>query len=365
MDLAAGLARSGWHTTLVVITSATAPLERVYEAGVHVEILGAGRGAARARALPRLVRLARAADVVHCTLYDATLWGRLAAALARRPAIVTDHSTNRAGQQSRTGRSPRKLIALHNRVLEPLTYATVAVARAQFPLLLSEGVREDRLLHVPNGLPIEALRSQVRSAPDRNSIGIPADARVVMHVARFRPLKNQPLVLDAVAALRSEMPDLHVVFVGDGPGREELESRARELGDWAHFLGRRLDAPALISLADVVVLPSDAEAMPMTLVEAMAAGVPFVGTDVGDIRAVVEETGCGIVVPRGDGDAFRAALRRVLTDDELHARLARDANASAPRFDSARMVERYSRLLGAAADRAPAARAVAEVAARD
>src|SRR5437660_926009 len=95
VHLARGLAELDWKVTLAIVTTAALDLEPLHDAGVETVVLGAGRGAARAAALPALVRLARRADLVHSTLWDGSLWGRLAAVAARRPALVSDHSTER------------------------------------------------------------------------------------------------------------------------------------------------------------------------------------------------------------------------------------------------------------------------------
>lgn len=346
--LATGLAGRGHEVTLTVITTASVELDAERRAGVQVVELGAPRGPARARALPALARLARRADLVHCTLWDASLWARLAAIAARRPAVVTDHSTDRRGQTSATGRSPARWIALHNRVLDPFTAATVACARAQLPLLASEGVAPRKTVHIPNGAHVAAIAEAARSGVTREDLGVPADALAVAHVARFRELKNQRATYEAVAALRPTLGDVHALFVGDGPGRDELAARARDDGaDWAHFLGRRADVPRIVSLSDLVVLPSLAEAMPMSIVEAMAVGVPVVGTDVGDVGAVLREADAGLVVPASDDEAFQRACARVLGDPDLRARLAANARAASAGYDAAAMVDRYEELFEA------------------
>jgi glycosyltransferase involved in cell wall biosynthesis len=118
---------------------------------------------------------------------------------------------------------------------------------------------------------------------------------------------------------------------------------------WAHFLGTRADVPGVMALADLVVLPSRAEAMPLTVLEAQAAGVPVVACDVGDVRAVLEATGGGLTVPAGDAPAFTAACRRVLADPALRAGLARAAWERSTGYDAAAMTARYAELLDAAA----------------
>jgi len=355
ITLAIGLARRGDNVTLACITKILVDRSRLEDAGVRVVELSAGRRT-RFLAVAALALLARRADVVHCTLWDASLWGRIAAVLARRPVIVTDHSTNRRMQLSSSGVSRGRWIALHNRALDRFTFATVACATAQLPLLMSEGVSSAKIVHIPNGLAIEAVEAAAGQAVGRDELGIPATARVVVHVARLQPVKNQRATLDMVMRLNDEIGPVHAVFVGDGRDRAELERQAGVLGSsWAHFLGRRSDVPALIALADLVVLPSMAEAMPMSIIEAIVVGVPVVATDVGDVRRVLTATGAGICVPAGDPEAFYAACKQVLTDAALRRELTANARAARPLFDARTMVERYATLFAAATTGLPAA----------
>jgi glycosyltransferase involved in cell wall biosynthesis len=290
--------------------------------------------------------MARASGLVHCTGWDSSLWGRLAAGLARRPVVVTEHTPGRDTQISRGGAPPKRLIAWHNRVLDPITAATVVVAERQRPILGREGVRAEKIVHIPNGVPLDELRNG-GAALSREALGLGAGAQVVVHVARFMPQKRQELTYATMRAVRERSGDLQLLFVGDGPGRAVLERRAREDGaDWVSFLGIRHDVPALLGLADLAVLPSSAEALPMVVLEALGAGVPQVVTDVGDLPAVLARGG-GLVVSKDDPGAFEDACAQILRDPELAARLRREALARAEELDTGPMTDRYSKLFDA------------------
>jgi glycosyltransferase involved in cell wall biosynthesis len=348
MHLARGLAARGYRVTIVALGRVTAAVGPLEAAGVRILRLGAIGPRARLAALPTLTRLARGSDVVHCTNWDASLYGRVAALLARRPVTVTDHSAVREFQRSRRGAPRGAWVSAHHRVLAPLTAMTVACARAGEALLAREGVPRDRLVHIPNGVPIEELRARARGGPTRADLGIPDDALVIMHVAKFRPEKNHLQTLATTAALRCTLGDVRAVFVGHGPEEAEVRRRAEAMGaGWARFLGDRADVAALLTLADIAVLPSRAEAMPMIVLEAQALGVPVIAYDVGDVRPVLEATGGGVCVPALDADAFTAACERVLADAPLRARLARDARAGIVAFGADAMAQRYADLLDA------------------
>ncbi len=354
-NLAIGLRKLGHDVTLVAVEDITSHAEDLERAGVRMESLGARDRIGKLRALPALVRAARRAEVVHCTGWDASLWGRLAAILARRPVVVAEHAGDRSLQVSRSGAPRARLIALHNRILDPATNATVVVSSAQAPQLEAEGVRADSIVLIPNGVPVaEFKRRAVEAGCARSALGIPPEAKTIMHVARFATPKNQAATLDVVARLRQQLGDVRAVFVGDGETEEAVRRRADELGaGWATFLGSRDDVPALLRAADLAVLPSTAEGLPMSLLESIAVGTPVVATDVGDVRLLLEATRGGICVPKEDDDAFAAACARVLTDPDLSARLREEGQDRVEDFDAAHMAERYSHLLEAAIESRP------------
>jgi glycosyltransferase involved in cell wall biosynthesis len=352
--LAIGLAENGAEVVLLAIGDRKIEDTALVEAGVRVVDLGAIGKFEKLRALPRLIRFARAAEVVHCTGWDATMWGRIAAFLARRPVVITEHTPGRDSQLAGgEGTSDVRLIALHNRILDHVTYATIVVGAWQRELLIGEGVRANSLVHVPNGVPIAALRARAGGV-SRASIGVPEGAPVLVQVARFAPQKGQAVALRAVARLRERHGDVRLVFVGGEGNEAELKETAAAMGaDWAHFVGFREDVPALLALADLSILPSEAEGLPMALIEAIAVGTPIVATDVGDIAWFLETSGAGICVPAGDEEAFTVACGEVLGDPELRERLAQAARDGSTEFDAAKMVRRYEAVLEAAVEDRP------------
>jgi glycosyltransferase involved in cell wall biosynthesis len=272
--------------------------------------------------------------------------------------VITEHTPGREFQRSEKGSSRIQAIALHNRLLDRATYASIVVGAWQRKLLEEEGVRPESIVRIPNAVPVETLRRTAEAGPDRASLGIPDDAAVVIEVARFAPQKGQATVLRAVAALRETRGDVRVLFVGedvgDGSCEKEVRREAEELGaDWAMFLGRRDDVPGLLALADLSVLPSTGEGLPMSLIESIVLGTPVVATDVGDVGWLIETTGAGVCVPAGDEAAFTEACASVLGDAELRARLAESGVRTAEAFDSPLMVERYERVFDAAIASAP------------
>jgi glycosyltransferase involved in cell wall biosynthesis len=348
VHLAKGLAGRGYEVTICCIDGSEIDLQSLKKACIEVVSLGVKSRAGRALAIPRLARLARKADVVHCTMWDTSLWGRIAAILARRPVIVADHATDRSVQVASTGASRGDWIAKHNRLLDRFTFATVACATAQRPVLLSEGVRPEKLVHIPNGIPVEEIAASAAGGVTRADLGLPEDVPVLIQVGVFRPEKNQHGAVEIFARIRERVPQARLLFVGDGETRAAVEQRVAETGaEGIEFLGLRGDVGALLALSDLMILPSISDAMPMVVLEAMALGVPTVATDVGDVREVLE-VGAGVWVPPGDPGAFADACVALLEDRERLAGAAAAAAAAARDFEAATMVARYAALFDAA-----------------
>jgi glycosyltransferase involved in cell wall biosynthesis len=350
--LAVGLAALSHDVTLLCIgTAPSADGERVRRAGVQLIELGAFSRRERAGRMGRLISHARRAQVVVASRWDTTFLGRVAAILAHRPVLVIEHAVYRSLQTSASGRPRARWIALHNRLLDPFTYATVACASAQLPVLRSEGVSERKLVLIPNGVPVAELRAAAdcleTADAGRAGLGIGAEALVLVHVARLTALKNQRQTLATARELRADGLDVHVLLLGEGNDRSELE--AESAGEpWVHLLGARDEVAPFFGLADLAVLPSQAEAMPMVVAEAFAVGVPMVASDVGDVGAILRRTDAGVAVPAGDGQAFTAACRRLLRDPDERARLAARARAAGETFDAGVMSRRYAALLESA-----------------
>ncbi len=353
--LASGLSENGHTVTVLAVDGALLDPAPLVGDDVELVSLGAGGKLKKLLALPAMARHARRADLVHCTGFDATLWGRLAAIVARRPTVFTEHTPGRALQRNSAGSSRERLIALHNRVLDRWTYGAIVVGQWQEELLVGEGVDPESIVHIPNAVPIDDLRRQAALGPSREDLGIPASAAVLVHLARFEPQKGQMTTLRATARLRERQGDVRALFVGDGPEQAAVEAEARRLGaDWASFLGHRDDVPGLLRAADLCVLPSSGEGLPMALIEAEAVGTPVVATDVGGVRGLIEGTGGGLCVPVDDHDAFFEACDRALGDRALLEGLAAAAAEGARKsFDADRMTTRYEEVFEAAIESAP------------
>src|SRR5437762_1987245 len=167
---------------------------------------------------------------------------------------------------------------------------------------------------------------------------------ITMHGGRYYASHVRRRLIDAVALLIGRHPTLHVAISGRGQLADALAARARALGlaDRVHLLGLRLDVPAILAAADLFVLPSLSEGLPLALLEAMFARCPIVASDVGEIGTALARGDAGVLVPPGDPAALAAALDRLLSDP-LRARALgeRAAARAAAEYGESRMIRRY------------------------
>jgi glycosyltransferase involved in cell wall biosynthesis len=153
----------------------------------------------------------------------------------------------------------------------------------------------------------------------RKALGLPERAPVLITVAALTPQKNPLEALEVVGRVRASFPDLHYLLAGDGPLRNDVQAKARELGLGEHFhlLGVRHDVPALLAAADVFLLTSRWEGLPRTLIEAMAMGKAVVCTQVDGVLDVVEDNVTGYARDPGDLDELTAMCVRLFRAPHL------------------------------------------------
>ncbi len=307
VELAAGVDPRRYRT-FVVATKRGGPLEdSLRAAGVPYVVLGR-RCRSSGRAAFRLLRLARASDLIHSHLFGNNVWGALAARVAGVPLLAHEH--NRVGRHSR-------LEPLLDRLLiGPTAYRVLCVSEAVGEALVTAGFPPRKIEVIPNGIRLE---DTVPRDLARRELGLPDDARVIGIVASLRPEKAHDLLLEAFADLiRDGRPQLVLCVVGDGPERHRLQGLARRLGiaEAVLWAGERPGARRLMSAFELSVLCSRSEGLPLAALEAMAAGVPVVATRVGSIPDLLADGG-GLVVEQGDRHGLADALATLLDDPAL------------------------------------------------
>jgi glycosyltransferase involved in cell wall biosynthesis len=239
----------------------------------------------------------------------AGILGRLAGRSLKIPAVFTAH-----GWAFTPGVPPLKAAFYRRieRVVGPLARKIICVSEFDRRLALDARIiAADRVVTVHNGMP--DIAPTLRADPGRSP------ARMVM-VARYGPQKDHPTLLRALAGLQELEWELDLI--GDGPLMGETESMAASLGlsGRVHFLGQRMDVAEIVARSQVSLLVTNWEGFPLSILEAMRAGLPVIASAVGGIEESVRDGETGYLVPRGDVEVLRDRIRRLLTDPSLRLR---------------------------------------------
>ena len=270
------------------------------------------------RSFLRLVKLLRKVRpaIVHSrnwATFDAILAARLAGV---RVVIHGEHGRDITDPEGRNKRRNRI-----RRLLSPLVTHFATVSRDLEEWLCHEvGLPAHKVSTIRNGVDLARFARSDRPAA-RVKLGLPVDAVIVGTVGRLDPVKDQAALVRALAALLPSHPWAFLTITGAGPCHEGLMRLVAELGigPRVRLLGESSDVPAVLGAMDLFVLPSIAEGMSNTLLEAMAAGLPVVATRVGGSPELVEDGITGRLVPRQDLDALRQAIAGYLDDPHLRA----------------------------------------------
>lgn len=319
LRLASEMKRRGHDVSVASLADVGPVGERLRAAGIDVHACGGCCGM-DVRVLGRLKRIIRVAkpDVVHSMLFHANVAARWAGKRAGVPG-------SRIFCEIQTVEVERKWHLLVDRFTHGGCRFTIGNSPSVVEHLHAKaGIPRDRLRLIRGG--IDAGRFDGVAAADRKSLGLPVDARMLLWVGRLDPVKGLDVLIRALAG-HVDDSRAHVVLVGDGPIRGQLERLATGTGveERVHFVGRRDDVPSLLAAADVFAFPSQTEGLPNALLEAMASRCAIVTTDAAGCRDLIEDSRTGLVVPFGDAGALGGALSRLLADVEFGSRLGEAA----------------------------------------
>ena len=275
---------------------------------------------------------------------DVLLYGLPAAKAALAAFVNWENETGRRYAAHALTMAVRRLaLARVDRVVAAAEGHKAYIERA-------EAVPASRIAVIHNGVAPSRSASALSRAEARQCLGLAATTPVVVQTAALRPDKAHEVMLEALAAVRTRLPEAVVLLAGDGPRRGALAALAGRLGlgEACRFLGVRRDIGDILAAADVFALSSAPlqETLSVAAIEAMFAGLPVVATAVGSMDEIVAEGETGRLVPPGDPEALAEALIGLLVDPEAARRLGRHgARLAGERFGIDGMVTAFSAVL--------------------
>jgi glycosyltransferase involved in cell wall biosynthesis len=336
LSLASALGRQGRHPVIALFehrdSGHTVTAEQARRRGLPVELVAcSGRWDTGVRSRIRIIANRYGVEVVHAHGYKADVYAYAAAGWQRRMTLVS--TCHNWPDQRPLMRAYARLDRLVLRNFD----GVAAVSEPVAGVLRSARIPAETL---PNGVELDRFTS----APVlRRELPLDCD-HVAGFVGRLVPGKGGKVLLEAAQRVLAVRPRTAFVFAGDGPCRVEWESIASQTGIARHvlFTGLRNDMPGVYASFDVLVLPSYDEALPMCILEAMAAGCPVIATRVGSVPRAVIPGVTGVLTEPGDAAGLADALTRLLADADLRRRLGAQAREHVlRRFSAEAMASAY------------------------
>ena len=321
--------------------------ERLRADGFVVEHLRRGSGidvkcAARLRSFTKQ----QGVELLHahqCTPFFQAMLSR--SLTGRMPVLLTEHGRHFPDRPSRKSR-------LANRLLLRRQDRLIACGRSvQQALIHNEGLPANRVEVIYNGVDLTDLAT---SAPDvrqriRRQFSFGDDDFVAVQVARLHALKDHMTALQAIHIARSSVPCIRLLLVGAGEERDAIERRVFELGLANHvrLAGSRSDVADVLAGCDAFLMSSISEGIPLTIIEAMAAGLPVVATAVGGIPEMIADEHTGFLAGSGDAAGLARGLIRLHENPELRQRMVEHGRLRAhEQFSLISMLDSYRRVYG-------------------
>jgi glycosyltransferase involved in cell wall biosynthesis len=307
-----GLDRSRYEVRALSLSAGSA-VQRLRALGVPVEVLDVADDELAVRELTAWLKREEI-DLVHAHMYRAEVIGTRAALAAGTPVIVATVHSSRVRSAEDVA-----LLASLTPSMDRLIVPSEAIERK----VRAEEREGARFAVVPNGIDLSRFTGPVGPCALRAEQGIPASAPLLGVVARLEPEKGHAHLIDAMPAIIRAAPEVRLAIVGEGSLEYGLRVMATDLGlaDRVVFTGRRDDISAITADLTIAVMPSLREAQGISLLEAMARGIPVVASDVGGIPEVVTDGVDGRLVPPGDSTALADAIIELLCDPDLQRRL--------------------------------------------
>jgi glycosyltransferase involved in cell wall biosynthesis len=348
LSLAVGLARRGMRPYILCLHGRGHVGEEIAARGIPVI-----SNLAESRFDPRIPgRIARrlrreSTDILFCLdHHNAIFWGALASKIAGvRRRVLSIHSTRLWGRRSSFTTLDKMVMPLYDKIV------ALAETHADY-LEKDEGIERSRITVIHNGIDLGRYRppaSRAERARLRSALDLPESAFVVTIVAALRPEKNHDMLLRSAAELGGCEECLFLI-VGEGGEAQRLRLLVEKLslGRAVRFMGEREDVPEILSASDLFVLCSHpvVETFPLSVLEAMSAGLPVVSTRVGSIETILTDGEEGLVIDPGDQEALTKSIRLMLRDESKRRKMGEKGRSVVEaRFSLERMVDSYAALI--------------------
>ena len=339
------LARRGAEVRLLCLNDEGPLFEEVRAAGVPVTCAHLGGRADAAGVRRALTEAGAGPGAVVTRGVSPQLIGEAIARRAGAAHVLNEHTPLTPGGELLPAR-PHQLAL--TRLVAPRVDRVIAVTARQEEPLRRLGYRAERIVTVPNGLFEADVAVRAERPAVRREVGLAEGDFAVLCVANLRPEKGAVAFVEAIAHAREQVPRLRGLLAGDGPQRAELERLVADT-EGVRLLGSRGDVPDVLAACDALCLLSEAEALPISILEAMALARPVVTTDVGGTSEAVAHAETGLVVDR---TGAAGALARLAAQPEWARELGeRGRGRQRERFSGDAMVEGYARALAEVATR--------------
>ena len=299
--------------------------DRLREAGVPVHSLSPHKYFPLYLATLPALLLAKRPHILHCHLIPSNILAKPLGALLGVPLLINHDHTNDPH------RIDNKLLLTLDKSTNRLAHHIIAVAGACRDFLVQhESIPQEKITLVPNAIDLRRFSpGTVTRHAARISLGLPQDVPVIAGVGRLNSQKNFSLFLEIAALLAPKFPEARFLLAGEGPEVSMLREKARALGlaDRVVFAGYVADTRRAYVAADVLLMPSRFEGLPMTLLESMAMGLPVVASKLDGIAEVIADGREGFLVDAGDAAAFANGISRLLESPPLASEIATNARA--------------------------------------
>lgn len=253
-------------------------------------------------------------DIIHAQDQDTNIYAAAAHRRHGMPSVMTRHVMIEPTDTAKEAARARMVFIAAKYGFDRVVAVSEAVRQnfakqANLPL--------NKIETIYNGIEVNRFATRDRRAAKRREMGWPEDVPIVIMVAVLRRGKGHEVLFEAIPSVKAAVPNVKIMLVGEGELSDTLREQAKPHADVVEFLGQRGDVAELLGASDILILPSLSEALPTVLIEAGAASLPLVATDVGGSAEIVLDGETGYIVPPGQAEPFAKRLIELLQNPTL------------------------------------------------